>query len=136
MMKIIGMLIPMLLITSCHMNDPRPENHRANVTTVGDSVCVTSPSFKGEKISSLNISEVGNSVNVLDKNFTVENSPTLSQNKCAPDFGFNFEQGKAYIYSINSVQLNENDTVRNGNSYSVTFSLWMENGVLKATDIN
>lgn len=118
------------------MNDPRPENHRANVTTVGSRVCVISPGSEGESISSLNISEVGSDLNMLNKTFTTENAPRLYPNKCAPNFGFKFEYGKAYVFSINSIHINKNDTVNNGRSYSVTFSLWMDKGKLKAVDIN
>ncbi|CAI1644989.1 Uncharacterised protein [Serratia quinivorans] len=135
-MKVMSAFIPVLLTTSCHLNDPRPENHRANVTTVGNSVCVTSPDSEGENISSLNISEVGNGLNALDKTFTMENAPKLYPNECAPNFGFKFEYGKSYIFSINSIRISKNNTVKNGRAYSVTFSLWMDKGELKAVDIN
>ena len=135
-MKFISIFIPVLFVTSCHVNDTRPENHRANVSVTGDSVCVTLPDTKNESISLLSINEIGNSESVVEKQFAIGNAPKLYSNKCLSDFAFSFEPGKSYIFSVNAVRIQENHIVENGNSYSVTFSVWKDNGELKVKDIN
>ncbi|WP_145521615.1 putative T6SS immunity periplasmic lipoprotein [Yersinia aldovae] len=125
-----------LLVTSCHTGDHRPLNYRSSVTTVANNVCITVPTSDDEYIYSLSISEVGNYSNRTERIFTVENPPKLQSNKCAPNFGFNFETGKSYISSISSQYRNGKDKEPNRKNYSVTFSLWKENGQLKAVDIN
>ncbi|MGQ8818871.1 putative T6SS immunity periplasmic lipoprotein [Serratia sp. NA_13] len=136
MMRSISVFISVLFITSCHMNDTRPENHRANVSAVGDGVCVTLPDTEGESISLLSVSEIGNSENMMDKQFTIGNAPALHSNKCISNFGFIFEPGKSYVFSINAIRIKEDHTMKNGNSYSVTFSVWVDKGELKVKDIN
>ncbi|UIA84618.1 hypothetical protein LU604_06515 [Erwinia tracheiphila] len=136
MMKSISVFIPVLFITSCHINDTRPENHRANVSVVGDGICVTLPGTENERISLLSINELGNSENMLDKQFTIGNTPKLYSDKCVSSFGFIFEPGKSYVFSINAIRMKEDHTMKNGNSYSVTFSVWVDKGELKVKDIN
>lgn len=136
MMKSISIFIPVLFLTSCHINDTRPENHRANVSVVGDGICVTLLDTENESISLLSINEIGNSENVVDKQFTIGNAPGLYSNKCISNFGFTFEPGKSYVFSINAIRIKEDHTMKNGNSYSVTFSVWLDKGELKVKDIN
>ncbi|MCX8956814.1 putative T6SS immunity periplasmic lipoprotein [Erwinia psidii] len=136
MMKSISVFIPVLFITSCHINDTRPENHRANVSVVGDSICVTLPDTKNESISLLSINEIGNGENVVEKKFAIGNAPKLYSNKCLSNFAFAFESGKSYVFSINAIRIKEDHTIENGNSYSVTFSVWVDKGELKVKDIN
>lgn len=135
-MKSISVFIPVLFLTSCHINDTRPENHRANVSVVGDGICVTLPDTKNESISLLSINEIGNSKSVVEEKFTIENAPKLYSNKCLSNFGFFFEPGKSYVFSINAIRIKEDRTTENGNSYSVTFSIWVDKGELKLKDIN
>lgn len=136
MMKNISVFIAVLFITSCHINDTRPENHRAKVSVVGDGICITLPNTENENISLLNVNEIGNSENVMDKQFTIGNAPKLYSNKCISTFGFIFEPGKSYVFSINAIRIKEDHTMKNGNSYSVTFSIWVDKGELKVKDIN
>ncbi|WP_368859602.1 hypothetical protein [Erwinia mallotivora] len=49
-----------LLITSCHINDPRSQIHRADITTVDNQLCVKLPDSEREKTSSLTIKKIGN----------------------------------------------------------------------------
>lgn len=67
-MKSISVFVPVLFLTSCHINDTRPENHRANVSVVGDGICVTLPDIENESISLLSINEIGNTENLVEKN--------------------------------------------------------------------
>lgn len=135
-MKGINSFVIILFLTSCHINDTRPENHRANVSVVGDGICVTLPDTKNENISLLSINEIGNSENVIEKKFVIGNAPKLFSNKCLSNYGFAFESGKSYVFSINAIRIKEDRTMENGNSYSVTFSVWVDKGELKVKDIN
>ncbi|NEG62598.1 hypothetical protein GQQ23_09650 [Pantoea agglomerans] len=136
MMKSISVFVPVLFLTSCHINDTRPENHRANVSVVGDGICVTLPDIENESISLLSINEIGNTENLVEKKFVIGDAPKLFLNKCLSNFGFAFEPGKSYVFSINSIRIKEDHTTENGNSYSVTFSVWVDKGDLKVKDIN
>lgn len=136
MMKSISIFIPVLFLTSCHINDTRPENHRANVSVVGDGICVTLPDTKNESISLLSINEIGNGDNVIEKEFTIGSAPKLHSGKCLSNFGFSFKSGKSYVFSINAIRIKEDHTTENGNSYSVTFSVWADKGGLMVKDIN
>ncbi|GAA0509600.1 hypothetical protein GCM10009414_19150 [Tatumella terrea] len=73
---------------------------------------------------------------MIARTFTVDNAPVLSANKCISDAGFTFFPGKSYIFSVNAIRIKENHIIENGNSYSVTFSVWKDNGELKVKDIN
>ncbi len=136
MMKLIIMLISIVFLTSCHINDPRPENHRAKVSVAGGRVCITAPGSQGERITSLSINEVRNSEKLMARTFTIDNAPVLFANKCISDAGFTFSPGKSYIFSVNAIRIKESHIIENGNSYSVTFSVWKDNGELKVKDIN
>ncbi|WP_025902585.1 putative T6SS immunity periplasmic lipoprotein [Tatumella sp. UCD-D_suzukii] len=136
MMKFIILFISIVFLTSCHINDPRPENHRAKVSVAGGRVCITAPGAQGERITSLSINEIGNSGNMIARTFTIDNAPVLFSDKCISDAGFTFAPGKSYIFSVNAIRIKENHTIENGNSYSVTFSVWKDNGKLKVKDIN
>lgn len=135
-MKSIILFISVLFLASCHLNDTRPENHRANVSVVGDGICVSLPDTKNESISLLSINEIGNSKNVLEKQFAIGNGPKLYSNKCLSNSAFSFEPGKSYVFSINAIRIKEDHTTENGNSYSVTFSVRVDKGELKVKDIN
>ena len=63
----IFLFIPVLLMTSCHINDPRPEIHRAMVSVVDDRVCITLPDTKNESISLFTISEAGHGENRIKR---------------------------------------------------------------------
>ncbi|MBT0727997.1 hypothetical protein HGT73_11540 [Rosenbergiella australiborealis] len=135
-MKRISIFIAILFLTSCHINDPRSEIHRAKVNVVGNNICVTLPDTKNENISLLSINEIGNDNSAVEKQFTIENAPQLYADKCLPNFGFSFEPGKLYVFSINTNRIKKDHTVVNGNSYGVTFSVWVDKGQLKVKDIN
>ena len=135
-MKRFTLLVSVLLVTSCHLGDHRPLNYRAGITTVGNHVCIIVPVSDDEVMTSLTISEVGNNLNVTERHFTLEKGLTLSASTCVPDFGFSFESGRSYISSIHTTYRNRKDSVPNGRNYSVTFSLWKENGELKSVDVN
>ena len=136
MIKMLISIFPIFLITSCHMGDSRPANIRSGITTVAGQVCISAPISAEERLHSLSISEVGNYDNRIEKKFTVQNAPELRAGQCLPNFDFRFASGHAYISSVQSVYRNGKDRVPVGNNYSVTFSLWTENGELKAADIN
>jgi|GEM_PF-2369725 len=135
-MNKIFVLIPVLLMTSCHINDPRPEIHRAMVSVVDDRVCITLPDTKNESISLLTISETGHGENRINKAFALENKTELYHDKCLSVFGFTFEPDKSYVFSVNTLRTEEGRMMKNGNSYSVTFSVWRDNGGLQVNDIN
>ncbi|WP_241595274.1 putative T6SS immunity periplasmic lipoprotein [Rosenbergiella epipactidis] len=125
-----------LLLTSCHLNDTRPENHRAKVSVLGESVCITLTDSKNEALSQLSINEIGHVQNRVDKIFFRQKMPVLHANECLPSIGFNFEAGKSYVYSANTLRIGEGQSRKNGNSYSVTFSVWTDEGRLQVKDIN
>ena len=135
-MKAISLITPILFLTACHINDPRPEIHRAKVNIVGNTICVTLPDTKNENISLLSIDEIGKSNSEVVKQFTIENAPQLYADKCLPNFGFSFEPGRLYVFSINTLRIKDNHTAVNGNSYGVTFSVWVDKGQLNVKDIN
>lgn len=135
-MKSISVFFSIMFLTSCHINDSRPENHRANVGVVGSSICVTLPDTENESISLISINEIGNTENAVNKQFAIGSAPKLYPNKCLTNSGFTFEPGKSYVFSINALWIKEDLTIRNGNSYSVTFSVWLDKGELKVKDIN
>lgn len=135
-MNKICVFIPALLITSCHVNDPRPEIHRARVSVEEGDICVTLPGTKNESLSLLSINEIGHGESMMNKEFTMENSPGLSPGNCIDEFGFVFKPGHSYVFSVNTLRIKKDHTITNGNSYSVTFSLWKVNGELQVKDIN
>lgn len=135
-MKNVILCLPILLITACHAGDPRPANQRSTVSTVANKICILAPVSESEKIRSISISEVGNYQNRMEREFTTDKAPELRSDKCAPNFDFNFIPGKSYISSIQSTYTNGKDRIPSGSNYSVTFSVWIEKGALKAADIN
>lgn len=70
-MKSISVFISVLFLTSCHINDTRPENHRANVSVVEDGIYVTLPDTKDENIFLLSINEIGKDDNAVEKQFSI-----------------------------------------------------------------
>ena len=135
-MKNIIILIPVLCLTSCHINDARPENHRADVRVIGEEVCITLPDTKKENLSLISINEINNAHTVFEKKFTTENSPNIYPNQCLSNYGFRFQPGKKYTYSVDATQVTEGGAIKNGNSYSVTFSVLVDKGKLMVKDLN
>ena len=136
MMKYISIFISFLFLTSCHLGDHRPEIHEASVSIINDNICITLPDTKNESMSYMKISELGNSEKDIIKRFSIEKAPKLYPNECLSSYGFTFESGKTYIFVVRSIRIKKDHTTKSGNSYGVTFSVWTDNGKLKAKDIN
>lgn len=103
---------------------------------LGNTICVTPPDTKNENISSLSINEIGKSNSAVEKQFTLEDAPQLYADRCLPNFAFSFEPGRLYVFSINPLRIKDDYTVVNGNSYGMTFSVWVDKGRLNVKDIN
>lgn len=132
--KITIALISTLSLTGCHLGDPTAKHHRASVTTVSNDVCVTIQPEEDEHISGLIINEVGNSENKLEKFATIAAAP----NKCIPDFGYKYEVGRAYNFSVivESSDKSKKGTIALSRIFSADFSLWSQNGKLEVSPIN
>lgn len=115
-------------LAGCHLRDPRPIMMRAEVTTVSDKVCVLLPTEGQEQVYSIEVNEVGNQANRLDKQFPDGSGPLLSGNKCVPLDGYTFEPGKAYAFYAGTKSTEDK-------SYTLTFTLWKNGKELKAERI-
>ncbi|KAA8996741.1 hypothetical protein FJU30_21320 [Affinibrenneria salicis] len=129
---IVGILS--LTLTGCHLGDPRAKHYRASVITVSDDVCVMIQPEKDEKIVSLIINEIGNTANKLERFDTI----LISSDKCVPDFGYKYEIGHAYNFSVllESSEKKEKGITPASRIFGVDFSLWKNNGKLEASSIN
>ncbi|WP_058913373.1 putative T6SS immunity periplasmic lipoprotein [Entomohabitans teleogrylli] len=123
-----GVLI--LLLTGCmHANDPRPAQLRAKVVAIADHVCVMVQPEGDEKIVTVSIAEVGNDNNKLDK-YDLAIPPAGS--KCVPDFGFVFDVGKSYNFSVilESPEKKGKGRFPAARIYNAGFTLWSNDGKL------
>lgn len=125
-----------LFISSCgmHSNDPRPPHLRADVSTVANSVCVLVKPVDDEQIVTIHIAEVGNDENDLNQ----YNLNILAVNdRCAPDFGYKFELGKAYNFSIilESPSKKRKGIMPSARIFNAGFTLWDKNGEWEATTL-
>ncbi|WP_054181320.1 putative T6SS immunity periplasmic lipoprotein [Trabulsiella odontotermitis] len=126
-----------LLLAGCfHVGDPRAKHYRASVFTVANEVCVTVQPEGDEKLISLIIEEVGNSKNKLER-FYYDDAITVSSDKCVPNFGYRYEAGKAYNYSLilESSAKKKKGVVPASRIYGVDFTLRENSGKLEASTL-
>ncbi|WP_246856787.1 putative T6SS immunity periplasmic lipoprotein [Brenneria corticis] len=123
-----------LTLTGCHLGDPRAKHYRASVTTISDNVCVMIQPEKDENIVSLIISEIGRPENKLEKFDAI----SVSSDKCVPDFGYKYEMGHAYNFSVilESPEKKGKGIIPASRIFGVDFSLWKNNGKLEASPLN
>ncbi|AHG22680.1 hypothetical protein Z042_06515 [Chania multitudinisentens RB-25] len=125
-----------LLVGCFHIGDTRAKHYRASVTTIADNVCVMIQPEGDEKLISLIIEEVGKPNNKLER-FYYDDALTVSSDKCLPNFGYLFEVGKAYNYSVilESPDKKKNGVIPASRIYGVDFTLWENNGKLEANTL-
>ncbi len=116
-------------LAGCHLSDPRPERAHANVTTIGDTICVLLPTQRQFRAHSITINEAGSQVNEQDKQFSGDTGPQLSGKECVPLYGYKFTPGKAYNVDVIT-------TPPDVHIYSVTFTLWKNGAELNAQRID
>ncbi|WP_235601797.1 putative T6SS immunity periplasmic lipoprotein [Serratia plymuthica] len=139
MMRIIVLLTSAALLSGCmHMNDPRPKNYTANVTTFDNQVCVLVQPEGDERLSGVIIEEFGSATHIFGKNFTDNKMPAVASDKCIPDFNYKFEDGKSYRVSVT---LLSQDKRRKGiepaaRVFGAGFGVRNDNGVIKVTPTN
>ncbi len=128
-----------LLLTGCmHMNDTRPKNYTANVTTVDNKICVMVQLEGDERLSGVIIEEIGNVNHIFGKNYPDNEAPTVAPDKCIPDFNYKFEEGKSYGVSVTllSQAKRSQGTEPAARIFGVGFGVRNDNGVIKATPTN
>jgi hypothetical protein len=131
-MKMIFPLAIMLAaaqLSGCHLSASLPDRAHADVTTVGDTVCVLLPTQQQFRAHSISINEVGEKANELDKQFSGDTGPLLSGKKCVPLYGYKFTPGKAYNVAVITTQPDVH-------IYTSTFTLWKNGQQLNAQRIN
>lgn len=139
LIRIIVLLTSAALLSGCmHMNDPRPKNYTANVTTFDNQVCVLVQPEGDERLSGVIIEEFGNATHIFGKNFTDNKMPAVVSDKCIPDFDYKFEDGKSYGVSVT---LLSQDKRRKGiepaaRVFGAGFGVRNDNGVIKVTPTN
>lgn len=89
---------------------------------------------KDEKIVSIIISEIGRPENKLEKFDTI----SASSDKCVPDFGYKYEMGYAYNFSVilESPEKKKKGIMPSSRIFGVAFSIWKNNDKLEASPIN
>lgn len=130
-MKMIIPLAVMLTaaqLSGCHLSASLPDRAHADVTTVGDTVCVLLPTQQQFRAHSISINEVGGKANELDKQFSGDAGPLLTGKNCVPLYGYKFTPGKAYNVDVIT-------TPPDVHIYTLTFTLWKNGKELKAERI-
>lgn len=119
-----------------HFGDIRAKHYRASITIITDNVCVMIQPEDDEKLISLIIEEVGKPDNKLERIY-YDNAMIVSSDKCLPNFGYRFEVGRAYNYSVilESPNKKKNGVIPASRIYGVDFTLWKDNGKLEANTL-
>lgn len=128
------LLMVAVLLQGCPLGD-NFSIYRANLSVVDNKICITINPQGGERIVSLDISDGSTDQSLLRK---LDISLPISANQCAPDFGFSFEMGKPYHYSL---FVEPDSGKRRGGdrlirSFVATFTLRDNNGELEFTTTN
>lgn len=122
-------------VSGCfHSGDPRAKHYRAPVTTVANNVCVTVQPEDDERIITIRIDEVGNDSNGIVK---YDLNMPVSGDKCITDFGYKFEIGKAYNFTITleSPSKKKKGIMPAARIYNAGFTLWDKNGEWEVTTL-
>lgn len=127
------LLIPpaLALLSGCPLGDKFPY-YRADISTIENKLCISIAPEGDEKISSLSIYDTTSNKILMEK---YELSLYAAPGKCIPNYGFNFETGKDYHYSIivKSEKKKREGKYPYGRSYSASFTLRNNNGALEFT---
>jgi len=135
-MKCLMVFFFVIILTSCHLNDTRTEIHRAKVSIKNKIICITLPDSKDESIIQSNINEIGNDRKTASKHIIMTTDSIVEADQCLPNYGFYFEKGRSYVFSVDTIKVKEGRKIKNGNSYNVTFSVEDNEGELSVENIN
>lgn len=137
MKRILSVSILSFFLFGCgiHSNDPRARHYTASVTSVSNDICLKVQPENDELMTAIYIDEVGNNKNSFEKyNLTLP----VSNDKCVSNFGYKFEVGKLYGFSVflESPSKKKKGIQPYARIFGASFTLQDKNGKLEATPIN
>ncbi|NIF21249.1 putative T6SS immunity periplasmic lipoprotein [Candidatus Pantoea multigeneris] len=94
-----------LLLSGCHLGDPRPKSYPAKAVVVANNVCILAPVAGREFLSGMEIISIVDREN-HKRDMLIANSDTpieLSPSKCIPVLGYKFAAGKYYVMTVYAI---------------------------------
>jgi hypothetical protein len=121
-------------LTACE--SPRLDIYPAKVMTMGEKVCVLIAARENEYLNGLQIVEAGKEKEAFRKYFdhvTTKNPVKLYPDRCVPDFGYEWQTGKAYSFLIETYS--QDGKATRGRNFVASFTLYRAGGELSATSL-